>query len=271
MQVAEPLTAAWRADLHLEFTFRQQKSILSGKRFNGPLVVQKPLYPEGEGVCHAIIVHPPGGIAGGDELFLDVASGPSAHALLTTPGAGKWYRSAGPWARQSLSFDVAGTLEWLPRETIVFDGAQADLRTRVDLRGDARYFGWEVLCLGRTGSGESFRRGSVRLQTEVRRDGRLLWTERGRIHGGGALLDAPAGMAGRTVCGTLVAASSAFSKEIISACKEVAATTVLPGILLARYLGDSSEEAMSVFTRLWMLLRPATTGREASIPRIWST
>jgi urease accessory protein len=272
MQVAEPLTAAWRADLHLEFTFQHEKSILSGKRFDGPLVVQKPLYPEGPQVCQAIIVHPPGGIAGGDELSLDVATGPSAHALLTTPGAGKWYRSAGPWARQSLAFDVAGTLEWLPRETIVFDGAQADLRTRVELRGDARYFGWEVLCLGRTGSGEAFRRGDLRLGTEVRRDGRLLWTERGRLPGGGALLHSAAGFAGHTVCGTLVATvAETPDRALLDACRALAAVTLLPGLLVARLLGDSSEEAMNAFTKVWQLLRPAACGREAVLPRIWST
>ena len=271
MLLSEPIQASWHANLRLGFSRVEGRSVLSGKAFDGPLVVQKPLYPEGEGVCHAILVHPPGGIAGGDELALDVAAGPSAHALLTTPGAGKWYRTAGPWARQRLAFAVDGTLEWLPRETIVFDGALADFSTRVELRGDARSLGWEVLCLGRTGSGEAFRRGDLRLRTEVLRDGRLLWTERGRIQGGGSLLDCPAGLAGKTVCGTLVAASNAFSKEIVSGCKEIAATTVLPGVLLARYLGDSSEDAMNAFTALWKLLRPAVAGREASIPRIWST
>src|SRR5690242_5112442 len=108
MLVSEPITASWRADLRLGFTGENGRTVLSEKRFTGPLVVQKPLYPEGEAVCQAIIVHPPGGIAGGDELSLSVAADPSAHALLTTPGAGKWYRSAGPWAKQVVSFEVAG-------------------------------------------------------------------------------------------------------------------------------------------------------------------
>ena len=104
-----------------------------------------------------------------------------AYALLTTPGAGKWYRSGGPWARQSLAFEAGkgACLEWLPQETIVFDGALADLRTEVQLAADARFIGWEVLCLGRTGAGERYARGECRLRTVVKREGRPLWLERG--------------------------------------------------------------------------------------------
>ena len=91
-------------------------------------------------MCHTIVVHPPGGIAGGDELAVEARAAQGAHALLTTPGAGRWYRSAGPWARQTLAFEArdGACLEWLPQETIVFDGALADLRTEVRLAGDAR-------------------------------------------------------------------------------------------------------------------------------------
>ena len=127
MRLADPVAAPWKAELLLGFTARNGKTILSEKRADGPLVVQKPLYPEGGEVCHAIVVHPPGGIAGGDELRLSTRISSSGHALLTTPGAGKWYRSAGPWAGQQLAFEVEGALEWLPRETIVFSGARAVL------------------------------------------------------------------------------------------------------------------------------------------------
>src|SRR5438128_5047024 len=126
MHLSEPLAASWKASLSLAFARQGERSVLVGRVHDGPLVVQKPLYPEGMDVCHAIVVHPPGGIAGGDELALRVECAASSHAVLTTPGAAKWYRSAGAWARQSLDFRVGGTLEWLPRETIVFDGALAE-------------------------------------------------------------------------------------------------------------------------------------------------
>ena len=160
MQLAEPVASSWKASLSLEFGFADQKTTLSRKVHDGPLVVQKPLYPEGHEVCHAIVVHPPGGIAGGDELSLQVKTGNGASTLLTTPGAAKWYRSAGPWAKQSVAFDVQGALEWLPQETIVFDGALAESAYDVYLGAEAGFIGWDIVCLGRTGSGERFTRGS---------------------------------------------------------------------------------------------------------------
>jgi urease accessory protein len=270
MQLAEPVAQSWKAELGLGFECRAGRTVLATRRHDGPLVVQKPLYPEGGEVCHAIVVHPPAGMAGGDELELRARAAAGAHALLTTPGAGKWYRSAGPWAAQRLRFDVAGALEWLPQETIVFDGARARLDTEVRLGAHARYLGWEILCLGRTGSGEKFARGEMRLSTQVFRDDRLLWLERGRIEGGGALLDSPAGLQGMPVCGTLVAACPMVD---LAACREIEslAVTQLPGVLVARYLGDSSEQAKRLFTRLWAVLRPALFGRAAQPPRIWST
>src|ERR687891_719700 len=102
MQLGEPVAASWKAHLSLQFSKSLSRTILSDRRSDGPLVVQKALYPEGPQVCHAIVVHPPGGIAGGDELSLHVNNGRDAKALLTTPGAGKWYRSRGPWAKQKL-------------------------------------------------------------------------------------------------------------------------------------------------------------------------
>src|SRR3954466_3528818 len=127
MHLAEPLVHSWKARLALDFAFQDGKTALARKSHDGPLVVQKPLYPEGGAICHAIVVHPPGGIAGGDELALSASIGEGAAVLLTTPGAAKWYRSAGPRAKQTVVFDVKGMLEWLPQETIVFDGALADM------------------------------------------------------------------------------------------------------------------------------------------------
>jgi len=265
--LSDPLAAGWRAELSLGFERDAERTVLARRRHDGPLVVQKPLYPEGGEVCHAIVVHPPAGVAGGDELVLDVQTEKAAFAQLTTPGAGKWYRSAGPWAAQRLAFGVAGTLEWLPQETIVFDGALADLSTEVRLRADARYIGWEILCLGRAGSGERFTRGTMRLGSRISRDGKLIWLERGRIDGGGRLMQSHAGLAGHCVCGTLVAAAPNVAPQRA----EGLAVTVLPGVLIARYLGDSTEEAKRLFVRLWSVLRPQLLGREAREPRIWRT
>ena len=248
----EALETCWRARLALEFALQGNRTVLAKRASDGPLVVQKPLYPDGPGRCHAIIVHPPGGIAGGDELHLSVES--AGHALLTTPGAAKWYRSAGPWARQTLQFQVEGELEWLPRETIVYDGALAQLETVLRLGPQANYVGWEIVCLGR------FKRGRVKIDTRITQGERMLFVEKGEIEGGGRLMRSPAGLGGRSVFGTFIATSA----EKVSV--EGLAITRLPGLLIARYLGDSSEQALQLFTQLWKLLRP-----DAVTPRIWST
>ena len=277
MQVAESLISSWKAQLALEFRFQDQKTTLARKFHDGPLVVQKPLYPEGREVCHAIVVHPPGGIAGGDELSLKVNTEKNAATLLTTPGATKWYRSAGPWARQDIALDVKGSVEWLPQETIVFSGALAQSAVEIDLAADAALVGWDIVCMGRTGSGERFERGSYRSSIRIRREGRLLWLERGRIDGGGKLLDSPAGLGGQPVFGTLYCCPGTLSQELLAEIRKVepetgrGAVTRLPGILLARYLGDSSEAARRYFTGLWRILRPVLMGREAVEPRIWRT
>ena len=277
MLVAEPLVRSWKARLSLGFSLIERKTVLSERSHDGPLVVQKPLYPEGKGICHAIVVHPPGGIAGGDELTLNVRTEKGASALLTTPGAAKWYRSAGSRAKQSVAFAVQGVLEWLPQETIVFDGALAETEYEVDLAAGAGLIGWDIVCLGRSGSGERFTRGSYRTTMRVRRDGRLLWLERGRIDGGGRLLESPAGLGGSPVFGTLFASFPLFDRKILEEMRKQnpivgrGAVTLLPGILLARYLGDSSEAARRYFIALWRILRPALTSREAIEPRIWQT
>jgi len=277
VRAAEPSVASWKAELALEFRRDGERTVLAKRRHDGPLVVQKPLYPEGEGVSHCIVVHPPGGIAGGDELMISASVAEGAAALLTTPGAAKWYRSAGPWAEQRIFFEIAGTLEWVPQETIVYNGALARMQAEIRLSGDARYLGWEILCLGRTGSGERYQAGRSAAAPRVWRDGRLIWNERGQVGGGSTLLESAAGLSGRTVCGTLLAAAPIIENELLARCREVvpesgeSAVTRLPGVLVARYLGDSSEAAKTYFRQLWRVLRPALLGRDATEPRIWRT
>lgn len=268
----------WRAELHLRFERRGPRTVLAERVHVGPLRVQKSLYAEGDGVCQNIIVHPPGGIVGGDALVIDADAGPGAHAQLTTPGAAKWYRSAGEAATQHVVLRAAesAVIEWLPRETIVFDGAVAELDSRIELAGDAAFIGWDIVCLGRTASGERFRHGSLRQQLGIARDGAAVYVERARIEGG-RLLSSPVGLNGATVFGTFIAAAAPrLSDGLLDACRKVAAdgegaVTRLPGVLLARYRGASAEAAHAYFGKLWRVSRPRLTGREAVAPRIWNT
>ena len=176
----------------------------------------------------------------------------------------------------SIDARAGSCIEWLPQDTIVFDGALADLETRVELEGDARYLGWEIVCLGRTGSGERYARGECRLRMCIRRDGIPIWLERGRLKAGERVFSSAAGLDGHSVFGVLAATMNP-GRELLSACRSIearsgaAAVTALPGIFVARYLGDSSEHARMFFENVWRALRPALADRDAVTPRIWRT
>ena len=281
MHPAEPITPCWLAALALDFERRGAATVLAGRKHHGPLRVQKALYPEGAEVCHAIVLHPPAGIAGGDRLQINAMVGAEAHVLLTTPGAGKWYRSGGACAEQAVTIKIGagGTVEWLPQESILFNGAKANMRTTVELAAGARFIGVETLCFGRRASGESFDKGSVRLGTDIRMEGIPLWRERGMVEGGSALMESPAGLAGYSVCSTVFAAGSDIPPETLAACRQVVVTetdshagiSAMPKLFVGRYLGHSPEAARQWFVELWRHLRPALLGREMLVPRIWYT
>jgi len=269
-------TPSWHAELELGYARFGDSTRPVMRRHQGPLRVQKHLYAEGPQVCQHIIVHPPGGIAGGDRLDLCANVGKDAWAQLTSPGAAKWYRAASPAYQQlELRVEAGATLEWLPQETIVFSAAQAELTTHIELQGDARLCYWDMVALGRPASGERFDLGHFQSHLDIRRDGQWLWHERQRIIGGDGLLDSPIGLDGKPVFATLLMTGEA-SSELLEVCRNLqnpvrGNLTQLPGLLVARCLADEALHARAWLIELWTLLRPALLGREAVAPRIWST
>lgn len=273
----------WIARLKLGFERDGDTTRLMQREHIGPLRVQKPLYPEDPAICHAIIVHPPGGVVGGDELHIEVDAATQARALLSTPGAAKWYRANGHRSRQQLRIRVAegAVLEWLPQETILFNAADIALDTVIDLSGDAIYLGCEILCFGRTASGETFDRGRVHQSITVRRDGKPLWLEQGTVHGGSRYMLSPLGLGGHSVCASLIAVSHAASATLLNSLREQCAAssegrgqlgvTQMKSVIIVRYLGDTSEGAREVMLTAWKVLRPALLECAAVVPRIWNT
>jgi len=278
-EAARAAPGGWEARLDLTFERDDARTVLATRKHVGPLRVQKALYPEGPEVCQAIIVHPPGGIVGGDSLSIGIDVGALAHAQLTTPGAAKWYRSAGPRAGAvtTLRIHEGALLEWLPQETMLFDGARASIALSVELARESRYIGWDITCLGRTASGERYASGDLRQSTEISRDGSLLFCERAAIDGGSRLLQSGAILKGAAVFGTLVAVGAPVTDEMLAGCRAVrcntgeGAVTRLPEVFVARYRGDSASAARTYFATLWCLLRPHIAGRDAVTPRIWNT
>jgi urease accessory protein len=271
----------WRANLAIRVERRGTASILARARHEGPLVVQRPFYPEGSGVCHLYLLHPPGGIVPGDELAIDVAVGAGSAALVTTPAATKVYRSDGRIAsqRQVLSIAKGASLEWLPQETIVFDGARFDADTQIFLEEGAAFVGWDMQCLGRPAIGERFRTGRVRSRFALVREGVPLFLDRFICDGGSDVLSAGYGLRGQPAFGVMVVAGArAEWLELVrsvmgaSSSVELFSATLLCGeVLVSRYVGPSASRCRRGFAAIWDALRPRVLGRSPRSPRIWST
>jgi len=236
--------------------------------------VQRPFYPEGD-VCHLYLLHPPGGVVGGDGLEIQINLEADARALVTTPGATKFYRSAGDRAHQftTLRLGSHATLEWLPQENIHFTGVRASLKTRVELTPSSRFLGWECQCLGRPALAEGFDSGDLDCQFQLWVDDRPLLLERLRVTPQGRW--GAAGLRGLPVTASLLAtpAGAAELDWVRSQLDEAltSGVTLLDNLLVVRYLGDSTEECRNLFTRIWAGLRPPVLGLEPCPPRIWAT
>ncbi|MBK1619718.1 urease accessory protein [Lamprobacter modestohalophilus] len=271
----------WGARIALQFASRGERTVLAQKQQQGPLTVQRAFYPEGA-ACHLYLLHPPGGVVGGDRLEIEAQVATGAHALLTTPGAAKFYRSAGAMAQQRQHFEVAdgGVLEWLPQESILFPGARLQLQTQVTLRGSARLIGWEILSLGRPVIDERFDRGCATIGLRIERDDKPMLSERLRLdveQSPQTGLDGASGLRGLPITATLIA-TGAVAADLEAARAAVPAEpgfalglTLLDDLLVARALASKVEPVMHQFRAIWRCLRPRLLGQEASSPRIWAT
>jgi urease accessory protein len=293
--------AGWQAHLRLRFGGSPHfpakgvspagRTRLIEREHRGPLVVQRPFHPEGD-PCHVYLVHPPGGVVGGDELRIDVQVDEGAHALITTPAATKFYRCEARVSSQTQELRAAGaTLEWLPQENIFYRGADVRTATRVHLDERSRFIGWEIGCLGLPARGEAFDAGALKLDFELWRAAYLpsgrpvpvsqetrnvpIFVDRLRLTGASPARGARWGLAGHEAVGTLLATPA--QRESVEAVRELvadhpfAAVSRVDGVLVLRALAPQAEAVRKLFIAAWQRLRPAIVGREAVPPRIWAT
>jgi urease accessory protein len=290
-QRAAPAAAGWRASLELRFEPRDGVTRLVHNRHHGPLRLIRAL-PLEDGRCQAVIVHPPGGLVGGDSLDIDLDLAPQASVLCTTPGAQKWYRS-GPRAARAATrvrLGARAALEWLPQPAIVYDAAHVNQSIDFALEADARMIGWECLVLGRAAMGERFLTGSLRQRLALSVAGRPRWAEHTVARAGDRLFASPLGWGGRTVActvwavapaaalddGPLAAWRASLEADCASADGRAArmaagATRPAPDLLSARVVADDSQAVMRAAQALWALARPAVLGAASAAPRIWAT
>ncbi|MBL8351618.1 MAG: urease accessory protein UreD [Burkholderiaceae bacterium] len=274
----------WHGHLQLDYR-RDGVRTIALDRHHGPLRVLQRLYPEGDAVCHHVLVHPPGGLVGGDRLTVDATLAPGCHAVITTPGAARFYRSSGAPAVQQVHARLAdgARLEWLPMEAIAYRGCEAENRLRFTLAPQAQMIGWDLLALGLPAAGQPFDAGRVLQQLELPG----LWLERGRIDGADrALLESPLGLAGHGVLATLWLADGAAlgrerSEALIDTARALIEASALaatagisaphPSLLVLRALAQRVEPAMTLLQAVWAAWRPLHWGLAPSPPRVWRT
>ncbi|MDI9244582.1 urease accessory protein UreD [Marinobacter sp. CHS3-4] len=276
----------WAASIQLGFEAREEqtKQITRMTRIShkGPLRVQRPFYPEGKtGCCHVYLLHPPGGLVSGDSLGIDVSVGAGAHSLLTTPAAAKLYkadRNGVAWG-QHTSLNVAkdGVLEYLPQETLAFNGSRGEQTTTIELESGAKCIGWEVLALGRPVGDLPFVTGHLEQRFSLSLDGKPLWLERQILDPTHPRFQGKWGQGGATVQATLWVVGLEDEAGAIEAIREQLpesknwAVTRRRGVVLLRYLGNERNEAWKTCQSAWEILRPLLTGHSAVVPRIWLT
>lgn len=273
----------WNATLALDYT-RQAGKTVAHFRHSGPLRILQSLYPEGDAICHNVIVHPPGGLVGGDTLDMQFSAGAGAHGLVTTPGATRFYRSTGEPAlqRTHLTLEAGARMEWLPLEAICYSGCLAENRLTMTLAPGAELIGWDVTALGLPAASLPFEHGSFCQHIEVPG----VWLERARLQASDALLmSSPLGLAGhRCIASLFFVAGSKLdrnrrqqaldtARQIIEAhplSATAGATSPDGQVVVVRVLAPVVEPAMALLRQVWLAWRSHFWQQAASSPRIWS-
>jgi len=272
--------AGWAGSLDLVLGKRGDRTRVLGVEHRGPLRIQRPFYPEDGGAAHLYLLHPPGGIVGGDRLTISIRTEPDSAALVTNPAATKFYRSGGRTAtvEQHLRVGAGAFLEWVPQEVIAFEGAEAESKTSIELEEGASFLGWEILCLGRPAAGEGFSRGRISQRLEVWRERQPLYLDRLLVAAEEPTIASAWGLGGYPVVGTMILAGG--PEGLVSLVRESTnsdfahglglGATELEGATVVRYVGPSVRDCWRAFLTIWTTVRPMFCGRPAVPPRIWA-
>ena len=273
----------WHAELELDYLIENHRSV-ARYRHQGPLRILKSLYPEGDAICHNVLVHPPGGLVGGDLLDMHVTVGPDAHGLVTTPGATRFYKSEAGLATQSVHarLEAGARLEWLPLEAIAYNHCHALNRTVFDLAPTAELMTWDITALGLPSADMPFEQGLFKQHLEIKG----AWLEQGLIEAQDTRwMNSPLGLAGHKCMATLIFASGSplQSDRIAQALSgardaleahslrlQAGATSPHPQVLVVRVLAPLTEHAMNLLKQVWAIWRHVLWQLPSTPPRLWN-
>jgi len=274
---------AWRADLKLDYTLESQRTVVRYLH-QGPLRILQSLYPEGDQICHNVLVHPPGGLVGGDTLDIQVTVAEGAHGLVSTPSATRFYKSGGHPALQQVVAHLADNakLEWLPLEAIAYNDCEASNRAIFNLAPSAELITWDVTALGLPSSDMAFTQGHFQQHIEIPG----VWLERGNIRGEDTRwLNSPLGLAGGKCLASLVFASGSAidsdrTTQALEAAREVieshplrlqaGITCAHPQVIVLRVMSPLVEPTMDLLKKVWAVWRHTLWALPSTPPRIWS-
>ena len=280
-------SAGWQASLKLRFVREGTRTLARERVHVGPLRLLKTHCPEGEAVAHAVIVHPPAGIVAADALSIAVRVEACAHAVMTTPGAQKWYRSPTlavdkpARADTHLHVENDAVLEWLPMESMIYDGCVGVQHLIFSVASGGKLLAWEMQQWGRSARGETFTTGSFSQRIAIQHQNQLVWTEAMQLEGGGALLQSPTGFGGMPCVGTMMVVGLEEVKPPLEALRATiaasgvantcgASSTFASGIIV-KAVASEMEPLRTLFVHLREVVRPFLCGREASGLRVWAT
>jgi urease accessory protein len=228
----------------------------------------------------AVLVNTAGGLVGGDHLEVRAVASEGSAAMVTSQAAEKVYRSAGPDCLIDVGITVGPSawLEWLPQETILFDGARLRRRTAVDVAPSGRLMAAEMLVFGRAARHERLTHGLIRDAWEIRHKGRLVWTD--ILHMAddlGSLLDDPACFDGAGAVATFVHVADdaterlPLARDLLPVEEDAvrAGATVINGVLVARWLAREALPLRAAFGAFWAAFRSRGGGLPAGLPRLW--
>src|SRR5690606_20251538 len=233
-QVTDNTYKGWQASLALQFCHTPEKTLLHSAHHVGPLTVQRPFYPEGE-TCHLYLLHPPGGIVGGDTLDISVRLDGKSHALVTMPGA------------------------------------NAALRSVFHLRASSTLLAWELYCLGRPVINETFSHGTLESRLEVWLEDEPLLIERQHLSGGDLTSVAGHPWVGTLLFYPATENHLDTVREWLTPLDKFSGATLTDGLLSVRFLSHDNLICQRVMRDIWQSLRPLLTTKTACSPRIWQT
>lgn len=265
----------WTGQLELGFSLKEGRSILSKCNHSGPFLVQRSFYSRDDlSTPHVYLLHPSGGLVGGDRLVLFTHLEPGSCALLTTPGSSKFYSTNGMYALQEYTFNLQknSILEWIPQSSIFFSKTKAKIKTIFNLEEGSKIIAFEMLCFQNTRLHSNPEEVDNFLQVVLPSSVGL--RDRFRVNE----LDYMSKLNGFQISALFFAVPSdeVILKKVRKLMKSMLNTyiggaTLLDELLIVKLLGNNNQKLNELLHSMWSVARLNIIGKKSVIPRIWFT